>query len=109
MHVQSGSLKPVDKRLASGSHHASRRELPYVCGSDGVGHLDDGQRVFFGGPRLPHGAMADRTVVPRSRFTYCRLSTVMVSSPQSDQHLFPTLLETFSDLLRDRIVLDLSL
>src|SRR5215467_3390203 len=65
VHVHAASLKPIDKQLASGSHYASRRELPCVCGSDGIGHLDDGQRVFFGGPRLPHGAMAQRTVVPR--------------------------------------------
>jgi NADPH2:quinone reductase len=66
VHVHASSLKPIDKQLASGSHYASRRELPCVCGSDGVGHLDDGQRVFFGGPRSPHGAMAQRTVVPRA-------------------------------------------
>src|SRR5581483_6351609 len=53
----------------SGAHFASGRELPRVCGTDGVGHLDDGQRVFFGGPRPPHGAMAERTVVPRA-FTF---------------------------------------
>jgi NADPH2:quinone reductase len=64
VHVHAASLKPVDKQLASGSHYASHRELPCVCGSDGVGHLDNGQRVFFGGPRPPHGAMAQRTVVP---------------------------------------------
>jgi NADPH:quinone reductase-like Zn-dependent oxidoreductase len=69
VHVHAASLKPVDKQLASGSHYASRRELPCVCGSDGVGHLDDGQRVFFGGPLPPHGAMAQRTVVPRA-FTF---------------------------------------
>jgi NADPH:quinone reductase-like Zn-dependent oxidoreductase len=69
VHVHAASLKPVDKQLASGSHYASRRELPCVCGSDGVGHLDDGQRVFFGGPRSPHGAMAQRTIVPRA-FTF---------------------------------------
>lgn len=66
VHVQAASVKPVDKQLASGSHYASHRELPCVCGSDGVGHLDDGQRVFFGGPRPPYGAMAQRTVVPRA-------------------------------------------
>ena len=66
VHVHAASLKPVDKQLASGSHYASRRELPCVCGSDGVGHLDDGQRVFFGGPRPPYGAMAQRTVVARA-------------------------------------------
>ena len=69
VHVHAASLKPVDRQLARGSHYASRRELPCVCGSDGVGHLDDGQRVFFGGPRPPHGAMAQRTVVPRA-FTF---------------------------------------
>src|SRR6476646_3647527 len=66
VHVHGASLKPIDKQLAGGSHYASHRELPCVCGSDGVGHLSDGQRVFFGGPRPPYGAMAQRTVVPRA-------------------------------------------
>lgn len=69
VHVHAAALKPVDKQMASGSHYASRRELPCVCGSDGVGHLDNGQRIFFGGARPPHGAMAERTVVPRA-FTF---------------------------------------
>jgi NADPH2:quinone reductase len=63
VHVHAASLKPIDKQLANGSHYASPRELPLVCGSDGVGHLSDGQRVFFGGTRAPYGAMAQRTVV----------------------------------------------
>jgi NADPH2:quinone reductase len=69
VHVRASSLKPVDKQLAGGSHYASHRELPCICGTDGVGHLDDGRRVFFGGPRPPYGAMAERTVVPRA-FTF---------------------------------------
>lgn len=69
VHVHAASLKPVDKQMASGSHYASGGELPRVCGSDGVGHLDDGQRVFFGGPRPPYGAMAQRTVMPLA-FTF---------------------------------------
>jgi NADPH2:quinone reductase len=69
VHVRAAALKQVDKQIASGSHYASGGELPRVCGTDGVGHLDDGQRVFFGGPRAPHGAMAERTVVPRA-FTF---------------------------------------
>jgi NADPH:quinone reductase-like Zn-dependent oxidoreductase len=64
--VRSASLKAIDKQLASGSHYASPRELPVVCGTDGVGDLEDGTRVFFGGPRRPYGAMAERTVVPRA-------------------------------------------
>jgi len=64
--VPAASLKPIDKQLASGSHYARPRELPLICGSDGVGYLSDGQRVFFGGPRAPYGAMAQRTVVLRA-------------------------------------------
>src|SRR6266852_2426831 len=64
--VRAASLKAVDKQLASGAHYASPRELPVVCGADGVGDLEDGTRVFFGGPRRPYGAMAERTVVPRA-------------------------------------------
>jgi NADPH:quinone reductase-like Zn-dependent oxidoreductase len=64
--VHTASLKPIDKQLASGSHYASPRKLPVVCGSDGVGHLSDGKRVFFGGIRAPYGSMAERTVAPRA-------------------------------------------
>ncbi len=67
IHVRAAALKPVDKQLASGSHYASPRELPVVCGGDGVGYLDDGTRVFFGGPRRPYGAMAEHTVVRRAQ------------------------------------------
>ena len=66
VHVRAAALKPVDKQMANGSHYASPRQLPAVCGVDGVGHLDDGTRVFFGGPRRPYGAMAQRTVVRRA-------------------------------------------
>lgn len=67
--VRAAALKPVDKQLASGSHYASNRAVPFICGIDGVGVLDDGKRVYFGGPRPPYGAMAARTVV-RSAFTF---------------------------------------
>jgi NADPH2:quinone reductase len=61
------SLKPIDKQLAAGTHFASPREFPVICGSDGVGRLADGSRVFFGGPRRPYGAFAERTVVRRAQ------------------------------------------
>ena len=64
VHVHAASIKPVDQQLVSGSHYASPRRVPFICGTDGVGHLDDGQRVFFGGCRPPYGAMAQRAVVP---------------------------------------------
>ena len=67
VHVRAASLKPVDKQIAAGTHYASFRELPAVCGLDGVGVLEDGTRVFFAGPRRPYGAMAERTVVRQAQ------------------------------------------
>ena len=69
VYVHAAALKPIDKQLADGSHYAAPHQLPVVCGTDGVGHLSDGQRVFFGGCRPPYGSMAQRTVVPRA-FTF---------------------------------------
>jgi NADPH:quinone reductase-like Zn-dependent oxidoreductase len=66
VHVRAAALKPVDRQMAGGSHYASFREFPVVCGLDGVGSLDDGTRVFFAGPRRPFGAMAERTVMRRA-------------------------------------------
>jgi NADPH:quinone reductase-like Zn-dependent oxidoreductase len=65
--VRAAALKPVDKQMAGGTHYASYRSLPAVCGTDGAGVLKDGTRVFFAMPRSPYGAMAQRTVVPRPR------------------------------------------
>ncbi len=65
--VTAASLKNSDRAMASGSHYASHSELPVVCGLDGVGALEDGTRVFCGGPRPPFGMMAERTVVSRIR------------------------------------------
>ena len=67
LHVCAAALKPVDKQMAGGKHYASPREFPVVCGMDGVGRLEDGTRMFFGGPRRPYGTMAERTVVRRAQ------------------------------------------
>jgi NADPH:quinone reductase-like Zn-dependent oxidoreductase len=64
--VRAASLKNIDKGMASGGHYASFRELPVVCGVDGVGTLETGERVFFGGCRRPFGTMAEKTVAPRA-------------------------------------------
>jgi NADPH:quinone reductase-like Zn-dependent oxidoreductase len=66
LRVRAAALKPVDRQLAEGKHYASPQELPVICGTDGVGELEDGTRVFFGGPKRPYGAMAERTIVPRA-------------------------------------------
>ncbi len=67
VHVKAASLKNADKMMASGSHYDSYRDLPVVCGVDGVGLLDDGTRVYYGGARPLYGMMAERTVMFRSR------------------------------------------
>ena len=64
--VRAAALKAVEKQMAAGSHYASPKELPAICGVDGVGTLEDGARVFFGGPRKPFGTMAERAVAPRA-------------------------------------------
>jgi len=64
--VVAAALKSVDKQMAAGTHYASPSEFPVICGTDGVGRLEDGTRVFFGGPRRPYGTMAQRAVAKRA-------------------------------------------
>ncbi|HYL75073.1 MAG TPA: zinc-binding alcohol dehydrogenase family protein [Bryobacteraceae bacterium] len=65
--VRAAALKPIDQQLASGLHYGSgSHHLPFVCGTDGAGRLDDSTRVLFAKPRPPYGAMGQRTVVARS-------------------------------------------
>ncbi|HEY3928120.1 MAG TPA: zinc-binding alcohol dehydrogenase family protein [Candidatus Koribacter sp.] len=64
--VSGASLKPVDRQLAAGSHYASPRQLPAICGLDGVGRLPSGERIYFGGVRPPLGGMAQRTAVRKA-------------------------------------------
>lgn len=66
INVLAASLKPIDKAMAGGNHYASYRELPVVCGVDGVGALATGERVLFGGSRRPFGTMAEKSVAPRA-------------------------------------------
>jgi NADPH2:quinone reductase len=63
--VTAAALNPSTRLLASGRHYASHQQLPFVCGVEGVGRLDDGTRVFFGVRRPPNGSMCQRTAVPR--------------------------------------------
>jgi len=65
--VRAAALKPIDQQMATGAHYASHRQLPAVCGTDGVGLLPDGKRIFFAGSRTPYGAMAEQTVVAAMR------------------------------------------
>lgn len=65
--VTAAALKPVDRQMAAGSHYASPKKLPVVCGLDGVGRRENGNRVFFAAPRPPFGSMAERCAVHEMR------------------------------------------
>jgi len=67
VHVKAVALENVDKLMAEGSHFASQQflsTLPAIVGFDGIGMLEDGRLVGFGGTKAPYGAMAEKTVVP---------------------------------------------
>ncbi|MFF8562672.1 zinc-binding alcohol dehydrogenase family protein [Streptomyces albidoflavus] len=66
--VRAAALNPSTKAVAGGGHFATSGALPAVVGLDGVGVLEDGSRVFFGGPRKPYGSMAQATV---ARQAFC--------------------------------------
>ncbi|MBX7268168.1 zinc-binding alcohol dehydrogenase family protein [Micromonospora sp. Llam7] len=52
----------VDNPLYGGG-----RSVPYVCGLEGLGYLDDGSRVVFYYPREPYGTLAQLSVTRRER------------------------------------------
>jgi NADPH:quinone reductase-like Zn-dependent oxidoreductase len=61
--VSAAALSNVVKSRASGTHYSSSGDLPFVVGIDGVGHLDDGRRVYFALPGSPFGSMSEKTVI----------------------------------------------
>jgi NADPH:quinone reductase-like Zn-dependent oxidoreductase len=71
VHVKAVALENVDKMMAEGSHFASQQflsTLPAIVGFDGIGMLEDGRLVGFGGVKAPYGAMAERTIIPEGYF-----------------------------------------
>jgi NADPH2:quinone reductase len=62
--VTAAGLHPIVKALANGSHYGSTGELPFIPGVDGVGQLENGARVFFGGARSPYGTLAEQALAP---------------------------------------------
>jgi NADPH2:quinone reductase len=65
--VEAVALENFGRMTVAGEHYASRQmfpRFPAVVGHSGVGILDDGTRVTFGGIKPPHGAMAELAVVP---------------------------------------------
>ncbi|GAA2212105.1 zinc-binding alcohol dehydrogenase family protein [Nonomuraea monospora] len=69
--VKAVAVENVDKAIAAGTHYTSAGftgRLPAIPAFDGVGALPDGTLVGFGNPRLPYGALAQRTVVPAGSY-----------------------------------------
>lgn len=66
--VRAAAVSQVVRSRAAGTHYSAPKQLPFVVGIDGVGQLDDGQRVYFVFPKAPFGSMAERAVVPSA---YC--------------------------------------
>lgn len=58
--VTAAAIKPLDRAIAAGTHYSSPRTLPVVCGMDGVGRTQEGERVYFSTMRRPFGTMAER-------------------------------------------------
>lgn len=65
--VRASALSLVARARASGKHYSSNDTLPFVAGIDGTGRLANGERVYFFGPRVPFGALAERTLVPAAQ------------------------------------------
>lgn len=71
VHVKAVPLENVDKATANGTHYASQQffpSLPAIVGFDGLGMLEDGRLVGFGGMKPPYGAMAEKAVIPQGYF-----------------------------------------
>lgn len=67
--VKAVALENIDKMIAAGKHYSSKQfmaHMPAIVGFDGIGTLEDGTLVGFGGTTAPYGAMAEKTVVPKT-------------------------------------------
>ncbi len=65
--VKAVVLENFDKMTVKGTHYASKQffsQFPAIVGHSGVGTLDDGTLVSFGGTKPPYGTMAEIAVVP---------------------------------------------
>ncbi|HEX2623362.1 MAG TPA: zinc-binding dehydrogenase, partial [Phototrophicaceae bacterium] len=68
VHVKAVALENIDRAVVNGTHFSSSQFLPQfpaVVSFDGIGMLDDGRLIGFGGIRPPYGSMAEKTVIPK--------------------------------------------
>jgi NADPH:quinone reductase-like Zn-dependent oxidoreductase len=64
--VTAAALSHLTRSRAAGTHYSSSAQQASVAGSDGVGRLADGRRVYFVMPTPPSGSMAEQAVVAPS-------------------------------------------
>lgn len=70
--VRAVAVENVDRAITAGTHFTSEgflSRLPAIPAFDGIGTLQDGTLVGFGSPRMPYGALAERTVAPSAMVT----------------------------------------
>lgn len=60
--VAAAALHHLDLHKATGTFYTGPPPLPSVVGTDGVGRLADGRRVYFDPSVPPYGSMAERAV-----------------------------------------------
>jgi NADPH:quinone reductase-like Zn-dependent oxidoreductase len=61
--VVAAALHHLDLHKATGTFYTGPPPLPSVVGTDGVGRLPDGRRVYFDAPVAPFGSMAEQALV----------------------------------------------
>jgi NADPH:quinone reductase-like Zn-dependent oxidoreductase len=66
MTVHAAAVKHIDRSTAQGTHYSTRgdKDRAKIIGGDGVGHLDDGRRVYAIGTG---GTIAEKALVHRDR------------------------------------------
>jgi len=65
--VAAAGLHHLDVFKASGKFYTGPPPLPSVVGTDGVGRLEDGRRVFFDETVAPYGSIGEKALVPADR------------------------------------------
>ncbi len=60
--MAAAALHHLDLHKATGTFYMGPPPLPSVVGTDGVGRLDDGRRVYFDATVAPYGSMAERAL-----------------------------------------------
>jgi NADPH:quinone reductase-like Zn-dependent oxidoreductase len=63
--VSTAGLNPTDLVASTGVR--GNLPVPYVAGTEGVGRLQDGRRVYFAPTRLPHGSIAEYAPIRHER------------------------------------------